>query len=121
MSHPWIAIDPSPTFTRILVTQGTGDTLLKGRLAPYPSHPRALTTLLEAVALWEGQRVHAVLVADDPCPSFARSSCLRIAGSERTPLYRLDLATRGGTRRADFTGPGRFADLRRLLLDEVER
>ena len=51
----WMAIRPGPTGTRVLVTEGQ-ETLLKARLMRDPAHPRALATLLEAMALWQESR-----------------------------------------------------------------
>jgi hypothetical protein len=52
--------------TRVLVQDETGDRLL-ARLPPLSSarHPRALPTLLEALALWCGQLVPVVLSVDE--------------------------------------------------------
>jgi len=59
-------ITATPTETRVLVQDGTGDRLL----ARLPSlraaaHPRALSTLLESLALWCGTIVPVVLYADE--------------------------------------------------------
>ena len=59
----WVGIDPRPSETRILVMDGAETTLLKARFLPSPSSRLALPTLLEAIALWQGRPVHAVLVA----------------------------------------------------------
>ena len=56
---------PTAMSTRILVTD-CGKDLLKACLPTHPHHPRALTTLLEALALWTAAPVHAVLVAEGP-------------------------------------------------------
>jgi hypothetical protein len=53
------------------VTSGQ-EILLKARLSPGPSHPRAAQWLMEAIALWEGAPVRAVISADgqdDGCGS----------------------------------------------------
>lgn len=52
--------------TRILVHDETGDRML-AQLPPLSSvrHPRALPTLLEALALWCGQLVPVVLSVDE--------------------------------------------------------
>jgi hypothetical protein len=38
--------------------------VLRAELSPDPAHPRAVQWLIEALALWQGQPVHAVLAAD---------------------------------------------------------
>jgi hypothetical protein len=52
----WIAVDSKPDETRVLVTAGPQETLLKARLSTAPHHPRAVLTLFEALAMWEGCR-----------------------------------------------------------------
>lgn len=61
----WAAIAPTTTTTRLIVTRGPQEAILKANLRTNPLHPRALATFLEAVALWEGRAVRAVLVADE--------------------------------------------------------
>ena len=48
---------------KLLVTSPQGDDLLKARLPVQTSHPRALLTLLEGVALWCGEPLNAVISA----------------------------------------------------------
>lgn len=57
MESIWMGIAPSPTSTRVLAMDGAHDTFLKARLARSPIHRHALSTLLEAIALWQGRRV----------------------------------------------------------------
>lgn len=61
MESIWMGIAPSPQVTRVLAMAGPNDTILKAQLARDPQHPRALATLLEAVALWQGLPVRAAL------------------------------------------------------------
>src|SRR3982750_1040742 len=56
----WVAIHPRGSETRVLATEGSGSPLLKARLASHPWHQRALPTLLEALALSQSRRGHAV-------------------------------------------------------------
>lgn len=117
----WTAITSSPTTTRILTTDGPHAPLLKARLRPQPHHPRALPTLLEALALWQGQKVHAVLGVDADSPMWT-SAQLELVGDD-TPLYALDLAMTGPRRRVrdPLRGLGDFRDLYRLLARDVAR
>jgi hypothetical protein len=70
MSTPSIGISPGPSDTRVIAMAGPSDTILKARLSRQPSHPRALPTLLEAIALWQGVQVHAIRAyATSSCPS----------------------------------------------------
>jgi predicted NBD/HSP70 family sugar kinase len=49
---------------KLLVTDKEGDELMRARLPSHPDHPRALLTLLEALALWSGSpSVAAISVA----------------------------------------------------------
>jgi hypothetical protein len=120
----WMAIHPRCTETRVLATDGVKETLLKARLAVDPSHPRALPTLLEAVALWQGQKVHAALIADSVAGASGSSllhDCFAIF--EPTPLFQLEMVDGCQSRRRckAITGLGDFRDLRQLLLWEVAR
>lgn len=71
----WVTIHPRREWTRVLVTDGPEQTLLKARLAPTPWHQRALPTLLEALALWHSRPVHAVLAADAQDGTFVTNLC----------------------------------------------
>jgi hypothetical protein len=120
----WIAVKPTRSCTKILVTAGVERTLLKANLAREPAHPRALVTLLEAVALWQGERVHAVLDAaasDGGCATRLLREHMGVV--EPTPLFRLDIAPdrRRRRERDRLEGLGDFRDLRQMLLFEVTR
>jgi hypothetical protein len=124
MSSIWMGIAPGPTATRVLAMSDGIETILKARLRRDPSHPRALATLLEALALWEGMPVRAALAADDEPTSYASSLCrspLTDRGIE--PLFTVDWVPVAGRRRRrpGIAGMGRFSDLERLLRDEVAR
>jgi hypothetical protein len=120
----WVAIHPRREWTRVLVTEGTGQTMLKAKLAPCPWHQRALPTLLEALALWHRQPIHAVLAADAQDDTLVKNFCPDLAAEHaRTPLYTLDVvaARRPPRRRDRLEGLGDFRDLRQLMLFEVAR
>lgn len=125
MRSIWMGITPGPKSTRVLAMTGPAETILKAKLLPNPSHPRAVAALLEAVALWQGERVRAVLCADASASSSV-TSCypdLFVDPSE-TPLYTLDwVAAPQRTRRHrdDLSGMGRFQDLRQVVVFEVAR
>jgi hypothetical protein len=59
-------ITATPTETRVLVQDATGDRLL-ARLPSLSAaaHPRALSVLLESLALWGGATVPTVLFVDE--------------------------------------------------------
>jgi hypothetical protein len=125
MESIWMAIAPDTTSTRVLAMVGAQDTILKARLSRSPSHPRAMASLLEAIALWQGLPIRAALCADERLDgsdtSFFRETFIDRGG----PLYTLDwLPALGQVRRArrrDIAGMGKFEDLRKLLIEEVAR
>ena len=65
MSLPlWMTIEPTSSETRLMLSAPQIGTALKARLPVTPSHSRAVITLLEAIALWYGQPLRAVVDAD---------------------------------------------------------
>lgn len=124
MTTIWMGIAPGRRETRVLAMHGANETILKGRLLLDPAHPRALPSLLEAVALWQGLPVRAALAADDRSTGCV-TSLYRDAFPDtgRSPLYSLEWIPVDGRRRGrrDLRGMGDFADLRQLLLVEVAR
>jgi hypothetical protein len=123
MGNIWIGIAPGARTTRVIAMAGASETNLKARLAPEPHHPRALATLLEAIALWQGRHVRAALAAD-----------ARVEGSD-SMLFREVVPDDGGARvtldwvagpralyrHRDLRGFGDFADNRQMVLSEVAR
>jgi hypothetical protein len=124
MESIWMAIAPRATSTRVLAMAGASETIMKARLSRAPSHPRAMATLLEAIALRQGLPVRAALAAD-AAPNGIETSLYRDAFSDGGgPLYSIDwVPGRGARKRAtrDLGGMGAFADLRQLVLFEVAR
>ncbi len=124
MSSIWMGIAPGPTSTRVLAMHGASETILKARLRRDPAHPRALATLLEAIALWQGMKVRAALAADDEPSSYASSLCQSpFSEFGIDPLFTLDWVPVAARRRrhVGIPGMGRFDDLERLLVGEVAR
>jgi hypothetical protein len=123
MNALWLAIVPESDTTRILVKDGARRTVLKAHLSHPPRHPRAIPSLLEAIALWAGQPVRAVLAADEPSTSFGSTNWLDdLELSRRTPLYDISIVPRtppGARRKDEIPGVGDFADLEELLIEEV--
>lgn len=123
MRSLWVAIDSRSDETRVLVTAGSRETILKARLSATAQHPRAVPALLEALALWEGAPIRAAVVADGP----AASSATRLklgwqAVGDGEPMYRIEFV-RGRRRhhRDELDGLGAFHDLRQLVMFEVAR
>jgi hypothetical protein len=125
MESIWMAIAPNATSTRVLAMAGAQDTILKARLSPSPAHPRAMASLIEAIALWQGLPIRAALCAGER-PGGSDTSLFRETFTDvGGPLYTLDwipaLEHGRRARRRDIAGMGRFEDLRQLLIDEVAR
>jgi hypothetical protein len=123
MSDIWMGISPEPHATRVLAMAGPSETILKARLSPSPMHPRAMATLIEAVALWQGARVRAALCAAGSGEA-SDSSIFREAFTDfGSALYTLDWVPALDRRRRhrDVSGVGSFADLRQLVMFEVAR
>lgn len=126
MESIWMGIAPDARGTRVLAMAGPSETIMKARLLRSPSHPRAMATLLEAIALWQGRPIRAALCADDRQDG-SDSTIYRAAFADGGgPLYSLDwipAAARGRrrSRHRDIAGMGEFSDLRQLLLFEVAR
>ena len=122
MGSIWMGIAPGTATTRVLAMLGPNETLLKGMLRGEPAHPRALSTLLEAVALWQGAPVRAVLCADGQAPS-SDSPLWRSAWDDGGALYSVTWVPGLGHRRQRFgvRGVGDFRDLERVLVSEVAR
>jgi hypothetical protein len=121
MDRLWMAVTPSNSETRLLAMAGPSLVVLKARLNHQPAHPRALPFLLESLALWQNQRVDAVLSVDANAPIYQFGLADPIGGST-TPLYTLDFALVDSLRRLrTIDGLGSFADLQRLLTTELAR
>jgi hypothetical protein len=120
----WIGIHPRGQTTRILATDGAKSTVLKAHLVQ-PQHRRALPTLLEALALWQGTRVRAVVVVDESQLTSETARCHDwFDDADQTPLYSVEHVFSRGTRRRHrdpLRDMGEFADLRQLLLFELPR
>ena len=72
MSETKIVIKIGAESTRIRMFRSVmpQQVLLRAELPREPSHPRALQWLLEALSLWQGSPVHAVLVAEESSDSY---------------------------------------------------
>lgn len=122
MSSLWVVIDSRCDETRVLATAGPTETVLKARLSATAQHHRAVPTLLEALALWEGTAVRAVVVADEPdCSPATRLRLDFGADFVGAPLYKLEYVPRRRPHRDRLDGMGVFHDLRQLSLFEAAR
>ena len=124
MESIWMAISPGAMSTRVLAMRGPNEVILKAELSRSPASHRAAQALLEALALWEGTPIRAVLVVDEQHGLFD-SSLYRDAFPDHgsTPLYTIEWVPRGHRRRRrDALGArSEFRDLERLMCAEVAR
>jgi len=64
-THPlYMSIEPRLGETRLMLLASSSPSALRARLPSAPAHPRALITLLEAISMWLGAPLHAVVDAD---------------------------------------------------------
>lgn len=123
MESIWMGIAPGLETTRVVAMTGASQTILKGQLSKDPKHPRALATLLEAIALWQGQPVRAALCADAGALSCDSNICREAFLDDGGALYSLVWVPAGVHRRRGhrLAGLGNFRDLERLVIEEVAR
>ncbi len=111
MNRPVITLKASTLETRILLEYGH-ETTLKAVLPPPPlAHPRAASTLLEALALWYQRPLFAVLCADEQGSSSALGLCDVFGFGNTTVHYEVDVVDRSRRRRP----LGDFRDLHALV------
>lgn len=116
MSRLWMGISPRTTEARVLVLEA-GRPLLKARLPLVPRHWQAIPALCEAVALWRGEKVRAVLAVErEESWSDIRRSLDSVGGFRDSPLYELRLTTTARPTRQRLDGLGAFHDVRQLWL-----
>lgn len=124
MESIWMGIAPGTDATRVIAMAGPSQLLLKARLEREPKHPRALATLLEAMALWQGLPVRAALCAEGR-GSMCDSSLYREAflDDDGGALFSVVwVPARVHRRRRDqLAGLGSFRDLERLVTEQVAR
>jgi hypothetical protein len=123
MESLWMGIAPGLEMTRVIAMAGANETILKAHLASDPKHPRALATLLEAVALWQGHPVRAALCADARGFSCDSTICREAFLDDGGALYSVLWVPAGAhrQRRHRLHGLGNFRDLERLVISEVAR
>lgn len=127
MDSIWLGLSPGVRSTRVLAMRGPNETILKAHLSLRPGSARAVTALLEAIALWEGAPVRAALAVGESSTSSSPTTLYRdlfeVYG-DSTPLYRLEWVSYEVARRRrrdGLTGMGDFGDLERLLARSVAR
>lgn len=103
---------PTRRSVRLLMTDPDRNEVLKAALPPFPQHPRALLTLLEALSLWCGQPLTAAVSA---APQVDRRCAEALFGDGLLPvdsaLVRFEVLP-PARRRRTLPGVGDFAQLR---------
>ena len=121
-----VGLWPNARTTQIVAMRGGSTTILKANLSLRLWSPLAVTTLLEAIALWEGRPVRAVLVADESstssCPTTLYRDTFALFGA-RTALYEFEWVSRvpAGRGKSALGGMGSFEKLERLVLRTAAR
>lgn len=107
-------VQPTRRTLRLLMTDPDRNEVLKAALPPFPQHPRALLTLLEALSLWVGQPLTAAISAVPPVESRCAEA---LFGDGLLPLdsalVRFDVIP-PSRRRRTLAGVGDFRQLRLL-------
>jgi hypothetical protein len=105
--------------TKVLVTDRGGD-VLKAKLSATPSHPRALVTLCEGLALWQGTPLRVAVSADDDARDyFERIFYAGDLVEPQSPLVLLEHHRPRPRARRKLHGRG-LGDFRQLRLVEDE-
>lgn len=107
-----------PTAVRLLITDEDNHEILKARLPLRPTHPRAVLSLLEGLALWAG---HPLVVALGVAGRSDRVSAAWIFNPEGMPddsaLLQFTVLVGRRPRRRTLSGVGDFRQLRLLHRD----
>jgi hypothetical protein len=100
MSETRMVIDPRMECTRIAAwsTATPRRRLMSAELLAQPSHPRAVQWLIEAIALWQGSPVHAVLVARERDATYVTRLYPDWFTDFGSALYTLELVDERGLR-----------------------
>ena len=118
-----LGIVPGSLATRVLLADGP-TTWLTARLPHGPRHPRAVTTLAEALALWSGRPLRVVIAAEGRGAFCATTPWLDTFEVLTRPALVAVLCARHDVVPADplpGEGLGDFRDVRALLRRTVER
>jgi hypothetical protein len=104
----------NPGELRLLVTDPERGDVLKASLPAQSNHPRGLLTLLEGLALYQGEKLVTALNVEGYCPAWLGSG---LFGDElwpaASPLVQFEVVHRG--RRARISGLGDYESLRRIM------
>lgn len=115
----WMTIEPTLTFSQLLLAKPGVGTLLKARLSPTPARPGGLSQLLEALSAWEGLPLCAVVDADAEDIERHPGAWARLLGEARDSAHVSVEWSHPATSKAGrprfFEGMGDFSSARKLL------
>lgn len=116
----WVGVARDGSDTKLLARSGAR-TVLEARLSSTPSHPRALQWLLEALALWQGSPVRAVLCVAGSGGEFGAPLLRDWFADFGGPLYTIDWTDRADLPADDdeLDDVGHVDDLEQLHLFDV--
>lgn len=118
MERIHVVLSPEATQVRLLA-RADGQDLMKALLGPAANaHPRAASTLLEGLALWQQRPLGVVVCVDGRSDGHALGLYDALGLGRRTLHYEVGVAYHQ-TRRRRLAGVGDFRDLRRLAVGEV--
>jgi hypothetical protein len=101
---------------KLLVSSPQGDDQLKARLPLQPSHPRALLTLLEGIALFSGEPLYVVISAGSHRDDWLGcETWIEDLWPAESPLVHFDFAIPPPRVRRTLRGVGNFRGVRRHL------
>lgn len=119
MMCPWkCVLQVGPKELRMLVTEPSSTDVLKARMSLAAQHPRALLTMLEGLALYNGHPLTAVISAAGSCVGWWAES---VFGDELWPAESPLVQFVGASRvsRGRLRGLGDFRSLRCFEPQEV--
>ncbi len=114
-----VVILPSPTRTRVLLTQGC-DELLRAILPPPTSvhHERSVISFLQGLSLWLDAKLRVVLSVDERAAGFCLALTDEMGLGMRSVYFDVEIRDPRARRRRGqrIRGIGDFTDLRQLYL-----
>jgi len=112
--RPWkVLLELAPTATRLLVTGEHGD-ILKAQLPARPDHCRALTFMVEGLALWCGSPLCVAVSAEHPVSHSYGLGSFGDDWPDESALVRYEFVGASGPDDLRIAGVGDFRVLRTM-------